>query len=80
MIKVCFNGTRCKRNKQNIYTLNRRSSCGPNEPFLWVMSLEITIISRPSGYSGVLSDIFHATMPTCIKIILVVPAKQNLCN
>ncbi|TNN86771.1 hypothetical protein EYF80_002954 [Liparis tanakae] len=44
---------------------NNMSSWGPNEPILCVMSLLMTMISRPAGYSGVRRVIRHATMPIC---------------
>ena len=44
-------------------TLKRISSLGPNDPMVKVISLAITMHSRPSGNSGVFINIFHATIP-----------------
>ena len=49
-----------------------RSSCGPNEPMMWVMSFPITIALRPAGYSGVKNSMIHATMP-----IVLAPASDT---
>ena len=40
-----------------------RSSCGPNEPMMCVMSLAIKTAWRPAGYSGVQNSTIQATMP-----------------
>ena len=41
-----------------------RSSRGPKVPFWYVMSLAISTISRPAGYSGVYICTHHASIPT----------------
>ena len=45
-----------------------RSSSGPKEPIMCVMSLQMSMMSRPFGYSGVFSFILKATIPTCPKM------------
>ena len=43
-----------------IYTYIK-SSLGPKEPIIWEISLAITTISLPLGYSGVFKSNFQAT-------------------
>ena len=46
--------------KIQIYTYIK-SSLGPKEPIIWEISLAITTISLPLGYSGVFKSNFQAT-------------------
>ena len=52
-----------KKCKTGIHTWKRLSSRGPKDPMRWVMSLAMTMMSRPSGNSGVFNVIFQATIP-----------------